>query len=127
MSTGITLAASARLTGGDGLSLSGSAAASGDTVTSIDAVIPLNTTNSPVAAAFLVADVVALYIVSDQNVTLKTNSTGSPANTIALKAGIPLVWVAAAPYQANPFTTDVTAFFITNTAAARFQALILTS
>ncbi len=127
MSTGLTLSGSARLAGGDGISLSGSVNAAGDTVISIDAVIALNQTNSPVGCAFLVADVVALYIVSDVNVTLKVNSTSSPTPTIALKAGVPLVWIAAAPYQANPFAVDVTEFFVTNTAAARFQALILTS
>ena len=127
MATGLTIAGSARLAGGDGISLSGSANASGDTILSIDASIPLNTTNSPVAAAFVVADVVALYIVSSVNVVLKTNSTGAPDDTINLKAGVPLMWVASAPYQANPFSADVTEIFITTTTAARLQALVLTA
>lgn len=63
--------------------------------------------------ALKVANVKAFAIVSDVNVTLKTNSSGSPANTLVLVAGIPYIWTIDS-YDTFKLTTDVTALFFVN-------------
>ncbi len=59
-------------------------------------------------------------------VTVTHSTPGLPSNTILLKPGTPIVWSISAAYYPNPFTADVSAFYITTTVAARFQAKILT-
>lgn len=84
----------------------------------IDIDIPANQTNLHKIFALPVSALKLLYIVCDQNVTIKTNSSGSPADTINLLAGVPLVWQYGV-YHANPFAsnTDVTSVYLTNVAA----------
>jgi hypothetical protein len=79
-----------------------------------------------IAAAWTIAATQALYLLSTTDLTVKTNSATSPADTIELKAGMPLVWEASGGYYPNPFSTDVTAFYCTCTAAAVLQGAILT-
>lgn len=61
-----------------------------------------------------VSEIKSLFLVSDQDVTIETNSDSAPDDTIALKANIPLIWENVSGYYSNPLTTDVTALFITN-------------
>jgi hypothetical protein len=56
--------------------------------------------------------------------TVKTNSSGSPDNTITLAAGVPVAWDTNSPY-ANPFTANVTKFYITNASAGTFSCKVL--
>jgi hypothetical protein len=69
------------------------------------------------------ADMKGLIISSDRAVTLKTNSSGSPAQTFTIEAGIPLFWFENAPWS-NPFTTNVTAFYFTNASGAQANIAI---
>lgn len=68
----------------------------------------------------------AVYIVSDKAVTLKTNSSGSPDNTITLAANKPLLWYVGCGIT-NPLTVDVTGIYIANasgsTATIEFRFL----
>jgi hypothetical protein len=54
---------------------------------------------------------------SDRDVTIKTNSTGSPQETWALKANRPIIW-ATNLFGGFPIAGDVTALFITNVSGA---------
>lgn len=54
-----------------------------------------------------------LVLVADKDVTIKMNSTSSPANTFTLKATLPYIWTADSGV-ANPLTADVTTFYVTN-------------
>ena len=54
-----------------------------------------------------------IIIESDQAMTLKTNSSGSPQDTIVLVAGIPFVWTAGCG-MAYPFAGAVTTGYFTN-------------
>lgn len=78
-----------------------------------DATVATGVTNQSQTFAMTVANMQSLYILSNTNVTLKTNSTGSPANTINLLANVPLVWQTGG-YYTNLFTTDVTVIYLTN-------------
>jgi hypothetical protein len=84
----------------------------------------LAATETEVAINFLAASLRSLFILSDKDLTLKTNSSGSPGNTLTLTANKPLVW-----YQgcglANPITVDVTKLFLTAATAARVRVKVL--
>lgn len=84
----------------------------------IEEDVPNPSTNLAFAFAFVKTKLKSIYILSDQNLTLKTNSSGSPQETIALLADKPWVWSAGDSYFANPFAGDVTALYVTNAAAA---------
>jgi hypothetical protein len=62
-----------------------------------------------------VSQIESFYIESDQDVTLKTNSTGSPAQTFALTGKKALWWHVGAT-GSNPLTTDITKLYFDNSA-----------
>jgi hypothetical protein len=115
------------ITGTDGERVTGSDVEAGNARVGLDQTIPAGSTNLSVSMAWTVANTESIFIVASQNCTIKTNSSGSPANTINLVANIPLVWGKSAGYFSNPFTVDVTSWFVTCSAATRLQAAILTS
>lgn len=86
----------------------------GSSETNVDVVVPDSTTNQLQAFALTTANMLSYFILSNVDCTLKTNSTGSPANTISLKAGVPLTWSTSVSYFSNVFTTNVTAMYFTN-------------
>lgn len=64
------------------------------------------------------SEIQSLYISSDQDVTIKTNSDSVPDDTFALKANQPIAW-AVDDVGACPITADVTAgLFVTNASGA---------
>jgi hypothetical protein len=79
-------------------------------------------------AVWDVSQIVSLAIEADTAMTLETNSSSSPANTISLTANTPLIWdttILATTGAANPLTTDVTSLFITNAAIGDLSIYIL--
>ena len=86
---------------------------------SIDESLSIGT-NTLVALTLDVSQVKACYILADTAMTIKTNSSGSPANTLTLVANIPYVWYTN-KYDTFKLTTDVTALYVTNAAAGRLQ------
>lgn len=63
--------------------------------------------------SFPFAGVKACCLVSDKDVTVKTNSSSTPGDTITLTANKPLIWYDGAR-GVNPFTADVTKLFFSN-------------
>lgn len=94
---------------------------------SVDESIATGQTDYLVSFELTVAKCVAIFVKSDQDVTLETNSGSSPTNTIALKANIPYVWYTN-KYDSLKFTSDVTKIYITNasgsTARLQIEALV---
>jgi hypothetical protein len=121
----ITDTITVNLTGTDGSRIQSSSTETGSTQTNLDIPIPAGVTNQLVAMSFIVANVQCLFLVSNQDVTLKTNSTTAPGNTLTLKAGIAYMWRKSATYNALLFTVDVTGWYFTTTASARVQAGVL--
>ena len=114
---------------GGGTSLSSPYLVVGGTGQTVDVTLAAGT-NQPVTASWLApgtsaGDLQLIYIQSTQSCTLLTNSTGSPTNTIAVTAGIPILWDIQEIFTC-PFSGNVTSWFITNTNALRLRALILT-
>ncbi|OGT59920.1 MAG: hypothetical protein A3E01_10780 [Gammaproteobacteria bacterium RIFCSPHIGHO2_12_FULL_63_22] len=66
-----------------------------------------------VSLALDVSEVKSLVIVADKAMTLKTNSSSVPDDTIALVAGEPYVWWDGSPATCL-LTVDVTALYVAN-------------
>ena len=92
----------------------------------VEESIPDSTTNQLVSLAFVLAELLAYYMVSDKALTIKTNSSSTPQETISLAAGVPFVYVPGAGL-ASPFAGNVTALYATNASgsAAALQIRVL--
>ena len=93
----------------------------------LDEDVPNASTDLLLAMNFDVSKVESIFLLSDRNLTIETNNGSTPANTINLLANVPFVWQRNT-YMANPFTANVTAFFLTNNSGgtARLRGRILT-
>ena len=102
---------------------------SGDGETAYDGVIPTSgTPNVEIDVAFAFANVKSLVLYSSQAMTLKTNSSGAPDDTIVIPAGGAIVWNTN-DVAACPFTANVTKIYATNgsasvTATLRIRVLL---
>ncbi len=68
--------------------------------------------------AFVKTALKSLYILSDVALTLKTNDSGSPQDTIAIAANSPFTWYTGSG-EANPFADNVTTtYWVNGTAGA---------
>lgn len=109
-----------------GVTVAGNRYESGTTGTAIDQVFAVGT-DVAIPVSWTLAGLQSVILLSDKAVTIKVNSSGTPDATINLKAGSPFIWNRSDAYYAYPFGSGstVTNLYITNTAATRFQALIL--
>lgn len=90
----------------------------GSLVTRIDGeTVPDSQTDYEITVTLDVSAVKAFYLVSDQDVTLETNSGSAADNTLSLVAGVPYVWTTDS-YDSFLLDTDVTSIFITNASGA---------
>lgn len=80
-----------------------------------DLTIPGATTDQLVAAVIDVSQMKLLYISSDQDITIETNNSSAPADTLTITANKPLLWYEGYGLD-NPLGTDVTALYITRAA-----------
>ena len=79
-----------------------------------DITLPDSTTDQEVEMVFTLTGLKSIYIHSDKDITLETNTTAG-VDTIAIKANQAFVWnTEIENYFANPFSADVTKFFLTN-------------
>lgn len=85
------------------------------------------TVDQLVPMAFTAANVQSVALVASADCTIETNSGSSPAQTISLKAGRPLIWRKSDGYFPNPFTANVTGFYVTCTVGLVLSGRILVS
>lgn len=83
----------------------------------LDEAIPIDADDLEINFTLVVAEIELIFIFSDQDLTLKTNSKTEPVDTLELKAGKPYIWPKGS-YFVNKLTTDVTALFATNSSGA---------
>lgn len=95
------------------LQVTGSIDLSGDTEVNVIETLAAGATNINRPLALDVSQVVSFAMIATQACVVKTNSSGSPANTINLVANVPYIWNSQS-YDAFKLTTDVTALFLTN-------------
>jgi hypothetical protein len=84
-----------------------------DAELNFDLAVPVSTTNELLAWAFTLTKLKSVYISSDNALTLKTNSSGSPQETLTLGAGDVIQWDNTNGLVA-PFAGNVTALYVTN-------------
>lgn len=75
--------------------------------------VPASTTNQHLAISVDVSQLISFLIVSSRDLTLKTNSSSSPAQTFSLKAGQGFTWNQDNG-TVNPLTVDITDLYFTN-------------
>ncbi len=84
--------------------------------------IPVSAVNQQVALAIDVSQLKSLFIIAAAALVLKTNSSGSPVNTITLAANQPFAWQAGdgtlRDTAGAAITTDITTLYVTNPEAA---------
>ena len=109
-----------------GAPIQGASINTNDGETNRSLAIPASTTNQAIIIAFLVANLQSCFMLSDQDVTIKTNSSGSPQETISLKAGQPIMWAQGLGLAAL-FAGNITEMFVTNagTATANVNICVL--
>lgn len=100
-----------------------------DTQIELDMLAVAGANNKEYDVALTLANVKSLVLYSDQPVTIKTNSTSSPQDTITLAAKQQKIFTAdGLAGGANPFAGNLTKFFITNAGASdanvKFRALL---
>jgi hypothetical protein len=98
-------------------SISNETAYTGDAQSSIEAEIADSETDFLVNFALDVSQIAAIYIVSDQDITVETNDGSSPDDTLSLVAGVPYVWTTDS-YDSCLLTVDITALYVTNSSGA---------
>lgn len=101
----------------------------GDSEENLDVAVPANTTNKEYDLTCIAADLKSLVLYSDQAMTIKTNSSGTPQETIVLAAKSQLVWNTDSA-MAKPFSANVTKIFVTTgaiPATANLRIRLLTT
>lgn len=79
----------------------------------IEDTVNASTTDRQINCAIDASGLKALFIVSDQDLTLEANNGTTPDFTLTLTADKPLVWISGSGIT-NPITADVTEFYATN-------------
>jgi hypothetical protein len=109
-----------------GLTIGGTVATvSADTIIAFQKTFPIGTNVEADINLIVVANAVLLSIESSADATVKTNSTGSPTDTLNLKAGQPLIWQTNDPAGAKFLSGDVTKIYVTNTAVTTLKIGVL--
>jgi hypothetical protein len=111
----------------EGIAISALSKYTGTAEVGYDGTVPPATDLVEVDIAWIRANVKALLLYSSQALTIKTNVSGAPVNTIVLAAGQAITWGVDHP-EANPVAADVTKLFLsndgTNPAIVKIRVLI---
>lgn len=85
----------------------------GTTEVGYDGTINAGTTDFEIDIGWKISTNQSLMMWSDQALTVKTNSSTTPGQTISLAANVMLEWGVGLG-EINPITVDVTKLFVTN-------------
>lgn len=99
----------------------------GATAITIDNQFAAGSTDVEYDVSFAHATIQGIWLMSTVDMTVKTNSSSVPSQTLSLKAGRPLRWGTSEGYFSNPITADVTKLFVTCTAAGKLKGKVVTS
>lgn len=110
-----------------GPTLTGQVVDTAATLITVDLTFAAGSTNVAAALAFVRSTTQQFYFLTDQPLTMKTNSSGSPADTFNLVAGAPFRWSRSEGYFAMPFSADVTSIFVTCAQTTRLRVYVLTN
>lgn len=77
--------------------------------------VPATSTDYEIDVTMTFANAKAYALVADQDCTVKTNSTSSPAETLTLKANQALVWCENDPAASHFLSVNLTKIYVTCT------------
>ncbi|MDP9292787.1 MAG: hypothetical protein M3O82_10560 [Verrucomicrobiota bacterium] len=86
----------------------------GDAEENVEDVVAVGITNKLYTVAITKTQIVSMCIYSSGAVTIKTNSSSAPTETITLAAGDAKTW-ATDHAESCPFSANITALYVTNT------------
>lgn len=109
-------------TGGPSAITGVTASATGNEATVVSVTVPASTTHQLYSLAMPTADLKSVFLYTDGALTVKTNSTSAPDQTLTFAADYPLAWASGMP-NTNPITTAVTQVYLTN--ASTTAAVVL--
>jgi hypothetical protein len=110
-------------TPGDDSAFTAQQVVSGESQRNLDVPIGANQTNKAVDFQLVVARAAFFLIMADQAMTVKTNNSGSPANTFTLEPNIPYLWAGLGTLQdtAGAALVDITHLYVSNTTAGTLK------
>jgi hypothetical protein len=79
-----------------------------------DFAIPSGSVDLEINLDYDISELECFVMVADQALTVKTNSTGAPDDTIALLANTPIIQYTGDGRAAGIFDTDITKLYVTN-------------
>ncbi len=103
-----------------GNSLTGATVVSTDGQQSVAVAVNDAVSDLEIEFDVLIADLKSVFILATQDMTLKTNSTGAPDETLNLLAGKPYEWQEGS-YFANLLGTNIAKFYVSNASGADGQ------
>lgn len=109
---------------GAAVSLTGALAATSDQEEHTAIELTSSAADVEATIAFAVADLKSFYYLCDQNTILKTNSSSAANDTFNIPANSPFVWNNKMLLD-NPFGTDVTKVYVTNSSAVTTTAQVV--
>lgn len=89
----------------------------------VDETIPTPSTDLELSVNITSTSLKSFALWSDQDLTVKTNSSGSPDETFALKANKPTIWLDG--MSDVPIAGDVTALYVTNASGTAASLKVL--
>ena len=97
-----------------------------DLETNLDVAIADGQTAKQINVAIDISALKLLFISSDQDVTIETNNSSTPDDTIEITANVPLIWTPDCGF-ACPLTEDVAAMYLANASGeeAAFKVRLL--
>ncbi len=98
-----------------GLQVGASYDGSGGLRPDLNEVVPPSSMNLAVGWTVDVSEIDVLVLYATAAMTLKTNNSGSPADTISLAANTPIFWFTGCGLDC-PLGTDVTVLYVTSSA-----------
>lgn len=96
-----------------GESISKTVTVTADSEYNADIPLTASQADEQVAATLDVSEIKSIFISSDVDVTLETNSSSAPDETLSITADEPFVWRTGSGVT-NPLETDITALYLTN-------------
>lgn len=90
----------------------------GGRFSSISELIPDGSTDLQVFVDVDTSQLLLLMIEATGNLTIKTNSSSTPDDTINLSSVNGIAWASDMPLATNPLSEDVTSIFVTNATGA---------
>lgn len=100
---------------GGSSTLSGVITATADSKEAFDIDLTSAEADKQIAVAIDVSALASLFVFATGDITLKTNSTSDPDDTISVPANTPFRWTSAeSTWYPCPLTADVTTLYITN-------------